>query len=141
MSELTTKKNLISVIICTYNRHESLKDTLNSLITQERDGSFDYEVIVVDNNSNDETKRIVNAYELQANDKLKYLFEPKQGKSYALNRGILESRGEAIAFTDDDAVADRNWVREIWLTFKMFNCDGVGESKTNLFRSKTSVAF
>lgn len=116
----------ISIIICTYNRCESLKDTLNSLLAQELDGEFSYEVIVVDNNSKDKTKEIVEGYISKFNGKLKYLFEPKQGKSYALNKGINEAGGEIIAFTDDDCVVDRAWVKEIAKTFKKNNAGVAG---------------
>lgn len=107
----------ISVIICTYNRCESLKDTLNSLIDQECDGRFDYEVIVIDNNSNDNTKGVVESFSPTFNGKLRYLFEPKQGKPYALNLGIKEAKGEIIAFTDDDCIVDSAWLLNIKKSF------------------------
>lgn len=83
---------LISIIISTYNRCESLKDTLDSLLNQEIDGSFDYEVIITDNNSKDKTKEVVESCKEKFNGRLRYLFEPQQGKSYALNRAIKESK-------------------------------------------------
>lgn len=105
---------MISVIISTYNRCESLKDTLNSLLTQECDGSFDYEIIVVDNNSKDKTKEVVGNYKQKFNGRLKYLFEPRQGKSFALNTAIQEAKGEIIAFTDDDCITPENWLLNAW---------------------------
>jgi len=82
------EKDFISVIICTYNRCESLKDTLDSLLAQECDGTFNWEVIVVDNNSKDRTKEVVESYMHKFGGKLRYLFEPRQGKSHALNKEI-----------------------------------------------------
>lgn len=116
----------ISVIICTYNRYESLKNTLNSLLSQECDKGFDYEVIVVDNNSEDKTKETVESYIPKFNGKLRYLFEPRQGKSYALNTGIKESKGEIISFTDDDVLPDKCWLSNLHQTFKETNAVCIG---------------
>jgi len=111
-------KNLISVIICTYNRCESLKDTLNGLLYQKYNKSFDYEVIVVDNNSKDKTKEVVKSFMPRFKGKLKYIFEKNQGKSYALNRGIKESKGEILAFIDDDCIPEERWLLKIYNILK-----------------------
>lgn len=126
MSNQIRDKRFISVIIATYNRTESLKETLDSLSEQDCDGSYEYEVIVADNNSNDKTKETVESYKNRFNGKLKYLFEPRQGKPYALNRGIEEAKGEIIAFTDDDCIVDKRWVNEIVETFKKNDLGIVG---------------
>jgi len=119
------KYSLISVVICTYNRCESLKDTLDSLLNQEDDGSFDWEVLVVDNNSKDKTKEVVESYKAKFNGRLRYLFEPRQGKSYALNTGIKEAKGEIIAFTDDDCIVDRKWIMNILNAFKTEKAESI----------------
>jgi len=111
---------LISIIICTYNRCESLKDTLNSLLNQDCYGHFNFEIIVVDNNSKDKTKETVEFYMNKFRGSLKYLFEPRQGKPYALNTGIEEARGEILAFTDDDCIVDQNYITSIYNAF--LNC-------------------
>lgn len=116
----------VSVIICTYNRCESLKDTLESLYKQDCNGSFDYEVIVVDNNSNDKTQEIVESYIPKFDKRLRYVFEPKQGLSCARNRGIKEAKGEITAFTDDDAFVDMRWLISLYNTFINYNADCVG---------------
>jgi glycosyltransferase involved in cell wall biosynthesis len=103
----------ISVIMATYNRCESLKDTLVSLVKQEYDVSFDYEIIVVDNNSNDNTKKVAYGFMNLFNGKLKYLFEAKQGQVFALNKGIREAQGEIIAFIDDDVILHKAWLKNI----------------------------
>ncbi len=102
----------VSVIVCTYNRAESLRDTLKSLMAQ-RVENVEYEVIVVDNNSKDQTKDVVTTF----NGKVRYLFEYKQGLSYARNTGIKEAKGDVIAFTDDDVIVDSGWVEAIWKCF------------------------
>lgn len=128
---------VISVIICTYNRCISLKDTLDSIFSQACDGIFDYEVIVIDNNSKDNTKVFVESYMPKFNRKLRYLFEPIQGKSHALNTGIKEAKGEIIVFTDDDVIVDQNWLLNIWQCFQDYNCDGVGGRILPLYPDKT----
>jgi glycosyltransferase involved in cell wall biosynthesis len=110
----------ISVIICTYNRSSSLKDLLESLLIQEVTEEFTYEVIVVDNNSGDNTKEIVDSYISKFQGRLRYLFEPRQGKPFALNLGIQEARGELLAFTDDDCILEKNYLVEIHKTFKEY---------------------
>lgn len=117
----------ISVIISTHNRCESLKSTLNSLLCQEDNekSKFNYEVIIVDNNSSDNTKEIVYSYEQKFAGRLKYVFEPKQGLSYGRNRGILVSRGDILAFTDDDVVVMKNWLNNIAKVFEETDADAV----------------
>jgi len=120
------EKDFISVIICTYNRCESLKDTLDSLLAQECDGSFNWEVIVVDNNSKDKTKEVVESYMHKFGGKLRYVFEKNQGLSYARNTGIKEAKGEIIAFTDDDCIVEDKWLFKIKNIFqKDIQLDGV----------------
>lgn len=103
----------VSVIVCSYNRADSLRDTLQSLV-QQKSGGVNFEVIVVDNNSNDQTKAVIQSF----NGKLKYIFEPKQGLSYARNTGIRQAKGQVIAFTDDDVIVDENWVYSIHKCFR-----------------------
>lgn len=121
-----SKEILISVVICTYNRCESLRDTLDSLLNQVCEEIFDYEVIVVDNNSKDKTKVVVESYITKFNGNSRYIFEGKQGLSHARNRGVKEARGEIIAFTDDDVVVDQRWLFNIARCFQDYNYDGIG---------------
>jgi len=115
----------ISVIICTRDRSESLKDVLDCFLKQETNGQFDYEIIVVDNNSKDATKNTVEASMPEFNGKLRYLFEPNQGKPYALNAGIKASSGEIIIFTDDDCILDKNHLNIVFESFKN-DASGIG---------------
>lgn len=103
----------LSIVICTYNRCESLKDTLGSLLQQELNGSFDYEIIIVDNNSTDQTKNSVDTFAPYFNNRLRYTFETNQGIPYARNKGVLESKGNIIAFTDDDCTVGKKWMNTI----------------------------
>jgi glycosyltransferase involved in cell wall biosynthesis len=70
-----------------------------------------FEVIVVDNNSTDNTRQTVNALSVSTPVAMRYVFEGRQGLSFARNRGFIESVGEIVLFSDDDIDADRNWLR------------------------------
>lgn len=137
MKSCLETKMTISIIICTYNRCESLKDTLDSLLNQENDGSLDCEVIVVDNNSKDKTKETIEHYLSQFNGRLRYVLELNQGLSYARNRGIKESKGHIVAFTDDDVILDKNWLNNIARCFNDYHCDGIGGRILPLYNKNT----
>lgn len=125
---------LVSVIIATFNRSNSLVETIESLLAQEYDDSFDYEIIIVDNNSKDATKDIVQGYINQHGSKIKYYFEPRQGKSNALNTGIKYSNAEILAFTDDDCVVRKDWLLNIVNIFRNKDIDLLGGKVTPVLR-------
>ncbi len=117
----------ISIIICTWNRAQSLHATLTSLNAQKACEGCAIEVVVVDNNSHDQTKAMVEA--MQASWRLGtllYTFEPRQGKQFALNRGVDSSAHDLLAFTDDDILFTENWVCEIHRIFTTHAVDLVG---------------
>ena len=115
----------ISVIICTYNRSNQLRNLLMSLSEQILPEGLKWEVIIVDNNSKDDTRRVVDQIQGPFSLPIKYLFEPRQGKSYALNTGMQEALGGILAFTDDDIILDRHWIEIIYRSFKKQGCDGL----------------
>ena len=92
---------IISAIICTYNRCESLSDTLKSLIEQSIPKGWTLEILVIDNNSTDETKRVVQDASGVSRWPIRRVREPQQGIAHARNRGLLSARGQYIAFIDD----------------------------------------
>lgn len=95
----------ISVLICTRDRPDPLKETLDSLAKLDYRNS---EVLVIDNHpSDDRTKDLVAQYPFR------YVLEQCPGLDWARNRGIAESRGEVVAFIDDDATADPLWLKGI----------------------------
>ncbi len=105
-----------SVIICTYNRSVLLKESLRSVQAQDfLAGQF--EIIVVDNNSTDDTRQVVMEFAASSSVPTKYIFEPQQGLSDARNAGIHQAEGEIIVFTDDDIEAEKSWLRELILAF------------------------
>ena len=116
----------ISIIICTYNRATSLRDTLRSLSEMNIPESVECEIMIVDNNSKDDTREMVRGFISSSRCDCKYLFEPRQGKAFALNRGIMSCGGDVLAFTDDDVLVDRQWIREIAETFMVSEAVCVG---------------
>ncbi len=103
----------ISVIICTYNREKFLKLALDSYKNQTLSPE-EFEIVVVDNNSTDNTKNIVEKF-IEENPGLdvRYVFEEKQGLSFARNRGIQEAKYEIITFVDDDAEVENDFLKNI----------------------------
>jgi glycosyltransferase involved in cell wall biosynthesis len=103
----------ISTIICTYNRanliHNAIETACEAL---SHVGSNRCEVLIVDNNSTDDTKKIINILQ-NSYPFLHYLVETKQGLSYARNKGIREANGDIIAFLDDDVKVDKNWATNL----------------------------
>lgn len=99
----------VSVVISTYNRAEVLPHALDSLLHQGPVG-FRYEVVVVDNNSTDATRAVVESFIARGSRNVSYLFEPRQGVAYGRNTGILASKAPIIAFTDDDVTVGPDWI-------------------------------
>jgi len=102
----------LSVVIVTYNRSDMLRDALRSLVVQTR---LPDEVIVVDNNSSDDTKQVVDTFNREL--KINYLLERTQGTSIARNTGIKAASGDIVVFLDDDCVAEKEWLHYLELPF------------------------
>jgi glycosyltransferase involved in cell wall biosynthesis len=103
----------ISVVLCTYNRAARLADALTALVHQT--DAPPYEVVVVDNNSDDDTRAVIGRFAEAG--VVRYAWEPVQGLSHARNRGVATARAHVLAFTDDDVRVDPTWVRSIALAF------------------------
>lgn len=116
----------ISVIIATYNRHDQLKRVLDGLWGQKTIGLFDYEIVIVDNNSHDGTRRVVLMCQNKFEGRLRYFFEPQRGKSRAINLGIQESQGDVLVFTDDDVILHERWLSNIYECYKKYEPDAIG---------------
>lgn len=92
----------LSLVIATYNRAEQLMVTLGSVAMQSAEATT-WECIVVDNNSADDTRQRVEAFKKKYSDlNIRYVYEQNQGLSHARNAGIKASRGDIVAFIDDD---------------------------------------
>jgi glucosyl-dolichyl phosphate glucuronosyltransferase len=103
----------ISVILCTYNRSEYLKKWLDGIAASVLPESIKWEVLIVDNNSSDQTPEVASEFAARYPTRFRYIFEPRQGKAHALNTGIRESQGDVLVFTDDDVKIETSWLRNL----------------------------
>lgn len=101
-----------SIVVCTYNRAASLGDTLRALRALEVPPAVSWEVVVVDNNSKDDTRAVVEDA-TKGFPRLRYFFQPLQGLSHARNMGIEAARGDLLLFTDDDVLPEPDWLVRI----------------------------
>jgi len=108
----------ITVLICTFNRARLLEETLAALAAARAPERCDVEIVVVDNNSSDETPAVVEHAALRGPWPVRYAMERRQGKSYALNRGLALARGEVLALTDDDVLPADDWLVRIVERFR-----------------------
>lgn len=103
----------ISVIIPTLNRAPSLKNALVSMLRQLflKD---EYEIIVVDNGSTDNTKEIVKKLNKNYNNRIKYFYDERPGLHVGRHLGAKYAQGEILLYADDDIIASSDWVEEIY---------------------------
>ena len=116
----------LDVIIPTYNREELLCRTLASLLTAERPAGLEIRVTVVDNNSVDGTKNVVEECKPRFDGRLNYLLETRKGKSQALNSGIAATSAELVAMIDDDEEVSSDWFNAIDEAFRRDDIDFIG---------------
>lgn len=115
---------MISVVVCTHNRADVLERMLTSFFAQEDLDRLSYELIVVDNHSTDHTVDVVEKF--TGKKGLEYVFETKQGHTFARNRGVEEARGDIVAFLDDDVLLDPGWLRAMTAAFDETDAAVVG---------------
>jgi len=115
-----------SVIICTYNRSRNLSGCLTPLAEQVDVVDIDWEVVIVDNNSADNTREVVLGLSDELPIEIKYAFEKRQGLNFARNRGIEASSGRYFAFIDDDIVVTSCWLSSMCQAFDEHDADAVG---------------
>jgi glucosyl-dolichyl phosphate glucuronosyltransferase len=108
----------ISAIVCTYNRCGVLEESLSRIAGQQA-GGLRYEIIVVDNNSTDQTRQVIGAFAATARRPIRYIFEPRQGVSHARNAGIAAAKAPILAFFDDDVLVSSDWLARIKQTFDL----------------------
>ncbi|MBW4523806.1 MAG: hormogonium polysaccharide biosynthesis glycosyltransferase HpsE [Phormidium tanganyikae FI6-MK23] len=99
----------LSVVICTYNGEARIGQVLDRVRSQIHTDPIAWEVLVIDNNSRDNTKQIVS----NCAD-VRYVFEAEQGLAFARSRAIREAAGQWVAFLDDDTLPDQNWVAQAY---------------------------
>jgi glycosyltransferase involved in cell wall biosynthesis len=100
----------VSVLIPTYNGRDVLVRLLASLRDAAPAEGLTWEVVVIDNNSPDDTKSAVESFQAGNPLEVNYLFAPEPGKTRALNRGLAEATGTFVAFLDHDVVVAREYL-------------------------------
>ena len=105
-----THSDDVTVLICTWNRAALLDETLATLAAMNVPSTIHWEVVVVDNNSTDGTRACVERRARGFPAPLRYMFEPRQGKSFAMNAGLRRPLRSIIAFADDDVRVDPGWL-------------------------------
>lgn len=98
----------ISVAICTWNRADLLNKTLANLLNLTDSDDYEFELIVVNNNSTDRTDEVISTYEGRL--PLRRIFEQTPGLSNARNAAVRAARGDYIIWTDDDVLVDKDWL-------------------------------
>ena len=102
-----------TILLCTYNRAKLLKALMESLIKQlEQISQNDTEILVINNNSTDETEKIILGF-INRSSNIKYHIETRQGLAKARNKGIELASGKIIVFIDDDILIHEEWLKEI----------------------------
>jgi glycosyltransferase involved in cell wall biosynthesis len=114
----------LSIVIATYNRGAALAETLASLAGIE--STAPWEVVVVDNNSTDDTRQVVERMAITFPAPLRYLTEREQGRSAALNRGLSEASGSILVTTDDDVRVEPDWLARIDEGLAALGCGYIG---------------
>lgn len=103
-------KTTISILVPSFNRAHYLNGALATLTRQETDGRFDYEVVVIDNASKDETRQVVEAFAATSTVPVRYLYESVPGDAPPRNKGISNTTSDWLAFFDDDQFAESRWL-------------------------------
>jgi glycosyltransferase involved in cell wall biosynthesis len=115
----------ISLIVAVYNGGELLRKNLKSISNLKISPNTEFETLVIDNNSVDDTSYIIKEYVKKYPERFRYIYEQKPGRSNALNTGINASKGEIIAFTDHDIILPDDWLIHIKEGFERFHCAGI----------------
>ena len=117
----TNKIPFVSVVVCTYNRKNLLKACLNSIYAQDYPKS-NFEIIIVDGGSTDGTEELCKDF-----PQIRFTTENRFGLAYARNKGAELAHGFIVAYTDDDCLVDKQWLRSLMAEFQFSeNVTGVG---------------
>lgn len=144
-----TSQPLISLIVCTYNRDKFLGDCLRSIEGQSLDENA-YEVIIINNNSTDQTAEIIDSFSQKMYNNWSFHLEHQQGLSFARNRGMQASKASFLTYVDDDAILPTHFLQlQYDLLIQNPEWDGLGGKilakfegeKPNWFNKYTAPTF
>ncbi|WP_294409589.1 glycosyltransferase [uncultured Ruminococcus sp.] len=97
-----------SIVICTYNGQKTISQAIDAILALHLYNTHVKEVLIVDNASTDNTKKIIEDY-IRKNSKIKYIYESKPGLSHARRRAV-EANGDWVIYVDDDNILDQHWL-------------------------------
>ena len=123
--EARPRNILITIIMATRNRAQTLRSTLDFLLTADNVKSLDWELLVVDNGSSDQTREVCLEFQTRFPRHFRSLVETRVGKSHALNTAIQAASGNLLAFTDDDVTCAPEYLHAIRDFFSSHIADGV----------------
>lgn len=122
---MTPKTKHISICICTFKRPHLLKNLLNELENQITEGLFSYSVVVADNDYRQSAKQAVLELAATSSIPIVYGVEPEQNIAMARNKALENSKGDLIAFIDDDETPEHDWLFNLFKTCNIYGVDGV----------------
>ena len=106
-------EQIVSVVICTYNRADNLRQALATVNNQMTEG-FAYEIVVVDDESTDHTPQVVAETGTGTAEAVRYVLQKERlGLASTRNRGVHEARGDWVVFFDDDQLAAPDWLKNL----------------------------
>lgn len=115
----------LTIVVSTYNKPATLAVTLAHLAACGLPPDLDVQVVVVDNNSTDDTRSVIEAFVAKLPGRAEYVFERRQGNGFARNAGIARARGEVITILDHDMVPDPEFIRQVRHEFERLGSRGV----------------
>jgi len=124
-TEMKPDEPLISVCVCTFKRPRLLANLLTELGRKITQGNFSYSIIVVDNDSTESARAIVESFRTRLPVPVEYDVEPVQNISLARNRAVARARSDMVAFIDDDELPTEDWLLKLYMALCRSGADGV----------------
>ncbi|MBN2486812.1 MAG: glycosyltransferase family 2 protein [Bacteroidales bacterium] len=125
----------VTVCISTRRRPDGLMELLQSINTINLPENTELSIVVVENDSQSVSDKVVQEFAAQSRFKTNYYLETNQGISHARNRSVKEAGNcDFVCFVDDDQIVDKNWMAELMKCQREYNCDGVSGATPALFR-------
>ncbi len=115
----------ISVCVCTYKRSELLRLLLHNLEHQQTGGLFTYSIVIADNDLSQSAEKVVLDFRNASPLEVGYVVEPEQNIALARNKALANSRGDFVAFIDDDELPVSDWLLKLFQTCQVHKVDGV----------------
>jgi succinoglycan biosynthesis protein ExoM len=116
---------MISVCVCTYKRPKQLNQLLQRLAQQDTMDLFQFSIVVVDNDTHQSAKEVVESCRNSLSIPIAYGTEPRQNIALARNASVRMATGRLVAFIDDDEEPSYEWLRKLYETFIKYEVDGV----------------